>query len=469
MKRMKMIISLLIAAVMTLVGSYDVLAAEEPSLDDELKTALQSGLTKIIPTGNHTESELQTAADQAINRYAAFQLGKTPIPYASAHIRQGQIIMEYDERYVSDEKVDIDRIRSDQQKIEAHYQDVLSVVVSDMSDLEKALALHDKLILLTDFYDKENINPDEAAMIDGPVKPDPSIAVDYEDSAVGVFRDGYSGSQGYADAYRMLLDDVGVENVQVKNETRVWNMVKINEAYYHVDCCHDDPTFTNNMTYMGDNNADYWDIGNVSHTYFMKTDTEMQNLGYSDIESEDNISSALTDIGVYLFFGNNSYLSYDNGLWYYTDYNRRGVAYGKLTDTQMNTISLEDQLDENELIKYSFVIHSQLYVMTNQHILTCHLDGTSVKELVSAGNGRLTEMRVVQNTIEYIIEKSDKTFITETTALVSDTQSVPADNASADNNGSWRIVWLILSLLFIAVIVLVVVYFIRRRKKLEAK
>ena len=131
----------------------------------------------------------------------------------------------------------------------------LSVVNQEMSELEKAIALHDYLVVNCE-YDKENL--------DANTIPDTSY------SAYGVLVNRIAVCNGYALAYKYLLNQVGIECYMVSSDTmnHAWNLIVLNGQYYQVDVTWDDPT---------------WDlIGRACHTYMFCSDDAFS--GHSDWE-----------------------------------------------------------------------------------------------------------------------------------------------------------------------------------------
>lgn len=97
-------------------------------------------------------------------------------------------------------------------------------------------------------------------------------------SSYGALVNKKAACEGYSKAAKLLLDEVGIENGIVcgkatsqKNETssHMWNAVKINGKFYHLDCTWDDPVNDNGMKmrmYSYFNVSD--EMINVSHTDF---------------------------------------------------------------------------------------------------------------------------------------------------------------------------------------------------------
>lgn len=106
-------------------------------------------------------------------------------------------------------------------------KEIISVIINnDMSEMEKERAIHDFIVLNTSYDTKlEKKNVYEAL---------------FEHQAV---------CQGYALLTYLFLNEVGIENKIVtgkarskyREEDHVWNLVKINNQWYHVDTTWDDP------------------------------------------------------------------------------------------------------------------------------------------------------------------------------------------------------------------------------------
>ncbi len=113
----------------------------------------------------------------------------------------------------------------------------LASLVRGRSELEKALLLHD-LICLRFSYDQSLQIADVYRMLT-------------EGSAV---------CQGYALLYKLLLEEAGMESVCVISPDLLheWNLVRIDNRWYHVDVTWDD--------------TDAYTLGSISHRYFLLSD-----------------------------------------------------------------------------------------------------------------------------------------------------------------------------------------------------
>ena len=116
-------------------------------------------------------------------------------------------------------------------------------ITPEMTELEKALNLHDYLVLNTS-YDLNQSVPD---LYDG-----------Y--TAYDILMCGNGVCEGYAQAYNMLLEKAGISSIMVTSDSmnHAWNLVNIDGEWYHVDVTWDDPTPDAK--------------GRVGHGYFLLSD-----------------------------------------------------------------------------------------------------------------------------------------------------------------------------------------------------
>lgn len=118
------------------------------------------------------------------------------------------------------------------------------------SDRKKMLAVHEALALKCEY--------DEAAL-------EPNVPYGFPFNAYGCLVEEKAVCQGYALAYKYILNKLGVDCVPVVSEemNHMWNMVRLGSKWYHVDVTWDDPT------------PDA--IGQVYHSYFLKSDAAMSS------------------------------------------------------------------------------------------------------------------------------------------------------------------------------------------------
>ena len=163
---------------------------------------------------------------------------------------------EYQDNYDNPLK---DKIAGQVSELRQKRNEILSsVIVSGMSELEKALGLHEYIILHTE-YDKAASDLYDQ---DGDLKHFPDSDYDIYGALIG----GKAVCQGYALSYKYLMEAAGVSDIGfASNDIHVWNTITTGKGSYHIDCTWDDPS---------------WDtLGNVRHKYFMKNDVSFTGHG----------------------------------------------------------------------------------------------------------------------------------------------------------------------------------------------
>lgn len=143
----------------------------------------------------------------------------------------------------------------------------LANIKTGMTDVEKALVLHDYIVRECDYYPGTAKEHEEIA------KKNPEHSMFKPE---GVFIERYAVCQGYAIAYSQLLFRSGITSCIVVSDdmNHAWNMVKIGENWYHVDVTWDDPS---NMR-----------GGYVYHKYFLKSDAEFSDENLAEGELHYN-------------------------------------------------------------------------------------------------------------------------------------------------------------------------------------
>lgn len=60
-------------------------------------------------------------------------------------------------------------------------------------------------------------------------------------TAYGVLLQGYGICSGYSDTMAIFLNNLGITNYKISNDTHIWNLVYINGIWRHLDATWDDP------------------------------------------------------------------------------------------------------------------------------------------------------------------------------------------------------------------------------------
>lgn len=176
--------------------------------------------------------------------------------------------------------------------------EAIELVTADMTDYEKALIVHDWLVVYCE-YDKENLDN----------KSVPAVS----HSAYGALGNKIAVCDGYSKAYQYIMESkLSIPAYIVSSDpmNHAWNMIQIGGKYYHVDATWDDPT---------------WDsIGRVMHNNFLLSDTGITSSGHYDwvtdlTASDTTYENALWNAssGKLVPYGNN---------WYYADDDTRKIV-----------------------------------------------------------------------------------------------------------------------------------------------
>lgn len=132
---------------------------------------------------------------------------------------------------------------------------------SELSDLEKALLLHDRLCLTTEY--------------------DFVTASEIKHTAYGAFVKGKAVCQGYAMAYMYLLQQIGIKNYYCSSDAlnHAWNIIYINNLPYHVDVTWDDIAW-------GSNGRGF--EGRVYHNNFLRSTAGIRSTGHNAYDFDNS-------------------------------------------------------------------------------------------------------------------------------------------------------------------------------------
>ena len=124
------------------------------------------------------------------------------------------------------------------------------MIWDDMNDEERIKAIHDYIIDNTKYDTLKNINIKDTTY--------------KSNTAYGVLFEGYGICSGYSDAMAIFLTKLGYTNYKISNENHIWNLVLLDDTWYHIDLTWDDPVYTNT------------DINKIEYNYFLKTTEELR-------------------------------------------------------------------------------------------------------------------------------------------------------------------------------------------------
>ena len=163
-------------------------------------------------------------------------------------------------------------------------------------------------------------------------------------SAYGVFVEEIAVCQGYALAYKLLCDRVGIECYMVTSDSmnHAWNIVWLDGSWYHVDATWDDPS---------------WDMpGRVDHTYLFRSDDDFRNR-LEHYGWQVTMGSAVQ----YIYATNNAYSSSDKTK---ADIDENGIITAIYEGTAVITVSMKDYAGNVKTAEYEVTVVPPKYTVT---------------------------------------------------------------------------------------------------------
>lgn len=129
--------------------------------------------------------------------------------------------------------------KEEQNIINEKLDSIISSNINDSMALEQKLkSLHDYIINTTK-YDIDKNNTGES--------------IYHSSTAYGALIEGFATCNGYADAYALILDRLGVKNYRITSDTHIWNAVYFNDEWLHIDLTWDDPVSESGKDYLEHN------------------------------------------------------------------------------------------------------------------------------------------------------------------------------------------------------------------------
>lgn len=145
---------------------------------------------------------------------------------------------------------DLSEIKRQNSLVNKHIKNIVKKITTpSMSDFEKEKAIHDYIVNNTR-YDNENFEKNTT-----PIE---------SHTAYGVFNNKVAVCEGYAIAMKKMLDEANVESIIVIGKAdkydHAWNMVKLEDGWYHVDPTWDDPVYKVNGKLVDIISYDYFNL-----------------------------------------------------------------------------------------------------------------------------------------------------------------------------------------------------------------
>ena len=120
-------------------------------------------------------------------------------------------------------------------KINDKVDEIINTVITDnMAVKEQIKAIHDYIINNTEYDTLKSENIKDTTY--------------KSNTAYGVLLENHGICSGYSDAMKIFLDKLNIINYKVSNDQHIWNVVYLNETWYHLDLTWDDPISEINIT-----------------------------------------------------------------------------------------------------------------------------------------------------------------------------------------------------------------------------
>lgn len=398
--------------------SEESLTAEQAlTLKENVVNAIENRLDTLSVYAYGIElSEARVAVAAVINDHPEYWFVKNVI---FSYIPQGddkEIAYAVYFSYFSEEEVDY-------AVVEEEIFKCLSTVKDSMSDLEKALAIHDYIVMDCE-YDYRNYldssMPDNDFSMLGPI---------YEKTAV---------CQGYALAFQYYMNVLGIPCETISGGNHMWNLIEINGEWYHLDCTWDDPV---------------WDMtGRVRHTYFLGSDTlfagtETGSSHQWNADSFRACTDTTYDVLTTVLKSSSSQMVYqtDDMFWYFVDEDNQ-IVKAKITDSftaqELTVIKkvnaswpVWDKPGYTYVGSYMTIAASDNYIFyhTANKIYRLNYDGSGeviIAEPDTSANGYIYGIKLEGSKLKYCLmkvpSKEERTYgyVTETGVTVKETMNV---------------------------------------------
>ena len=108
------------------------------------------------------------------------------------------------------------------------------VIKNNMAVKEQIKSIHDYIINNTEYDTLKSENIKDTTY--------------KSNTAYGVLMENFGICSGYSDTMKIFLDKLSIINYKVSNDQHIWNLVYLNENWYHLDLTWDDPISEINIT-----------------------------------------------------------------------------------------------------------------------------------------------------------------------------------------------------------------------------
>lgn len=292
-KSFKILVTALVFAMCLILSSITSYAYDEEVIDYIAK-AIENGKTKIdIEAYNVKLEEFPEVYELALAKnyelaYSYDWIRYTTYSYTSEKVYYFNMAYDFDGETTSSQ------LKSRYSKVQSELDKIEAMVNKNWSDAEKVLFVHDYLI--------SNVSYDYESYLANSV-------TDSQFSVYGALIDKNAVCEGYAKTFMVLMNRLGIECKLVTSDAmrHMWNVVKVDGNWYHVDLTWDDP-----VMYGADKDVE----GRVDHDYYLLSDK-----GIAKSHTGWNSSTPAckdTTYDNWEYAASESMFLYIDGCWYYS-------------------------------------------------------------------------------------------------------------------------------------------------------
>ena len=137
----------------------------------------------------------------------------------SYNLIEVDIIKQYDQDEINQLETKINKL-------------ITNLTNNQMKDYDKMIAIHDYIINSSTY---DNIKADYITNNNNPESPYSS------EKATGVLFEGKGICSGYSDTFDIFLYKLGIAGYKISSPTHIWNLIKTNEGWKHIDLTWDNP------------------------------------------------------------------------------------------------------------------------------------------------------------------------------------------------------------------------------------
>ena len=178
---------------------------------------------------------------------------KTKFSYINQLVHPFNTFETIETNYSTNGRIDI---KINKKYLGAYRQNLLKIEITLKLNINSYNDVNDKIKVFHDYIAETNKYDKD--------KEDGGNSIYHSDTAIGTLFEGESICSGYTDTLAIFLNMLSLDNTRVSTNDHIWNVVNINNKWYHIDLTWDDPIVSTGK-----------DV--VIYDYFLITNDELKN------------------------------------------------------------------------------------------------------------------------------------------------------------------------------------------------